>query len=94
MAKLSHQMLAVLDSIVCPHPDDEPFPPAHTLKALERRGLIRFEPIPKDATDVTDILMRSCGMMKLRATDAGRKVIADLEGPDALTAPLPSEPRP
>lgn len=83
---LSPQMLAVLDSIVCPHPDEDPFPPAHTLAALERRGLIRFEPIPKDSMDATEIIMRSCGMKKLVATEAGRKVIADLEASELPTA--------
>ncbi len=86
---LSPQMLAVLDTIVCPHPDEDPFPPAHTLAALERRGLIRFEPIPKDSMTADEIIGRLCGWQRLVATDAGRKVIADLEASDLPAAEAP-----
>ena len=67
--KLSPQMLFVLADIAVPSEDADPFPPAHTLKALERRGLIAFEKIEEPQNEFE--LMCGRGLARLKVTAAG-----------------------
>lgn len=73
--KLSPQMLSVLHTIAYPHPDDEPFPLAGTIKALARRGLIKFVTIRKPQ-NVFEILHGS-QFQRLRVSAAGLSALSD-----------------
>lgn len=73
--KLSPQMLGVLHSIAHPHPDDEPFPPRGTVKALMARGLVRCVSAREEARSLAssshDIIMAALGSQRLVATPTG-----------------------
>jgi hypothetical protein len=73
--KLSPQMLGVLHSIAHPHPDDEPFPPVATVKALMLRGLVKTvsarEELANPGRGSMDIIMAALGSQRLIATPAG-----------------------
>lgn len=77
---LSPQMLGVLQNIAHPHPDDEPFPPAGTVKALMARGLVRCVSAREEAANPArgsmDIIMAALGSPRLVATPAGLARIA------------------
>jgi hypothetical protein len=81
---LSPQMFALLDAMVtgARYEDFEPFPPAHTVKALIRRGLLEERQIKRNPKAPSyDDIMASIGCTHLVPTDAGRKLIADQEIP-------------
>ncbi|MGX9980654.1 hypothetical protein [Methylobacterium fujisawaense] len=76
---LTPQMLAVLQSIARPHPDDEPFPPRATVKALMARGLVRCVSAREEARSLAssshDIIMAALGSQRLIVTPAGLKAL-------------------
>lgn len=77
--RLTPMMLAVLDIIAHPHPDDEPYPPTGTVKALMRRGLVRRvnarEEMNGAARSSMDIIMAALGSQRLVATPAGHAAL-------------------
>lgn len=76
MNKLTPRQIAVLRSIVEPSEDDEPFPPANTLKALARRGLIAFQKAHRDRS-VEELSLSLMGMLVVVPTEAGRRIISE-----------------
>lgn len=74
-ARLSPRMLGVLQAIAHPHPDDEPFPPVATVKALLARGLVRCVSAQVEARGAAscsmEIIMAALGSQRLVATPAG-----------------------
>jgi hypothetical protein len=72
MAKISGLMLAVLEDIASPDEDRTPFPPANTVNALMRRGLVAE--VPADRDDPIGALIGGL-CVKLVVTDAGRELL-------------------
>jgi hypothetical protein len=73
MAKLTDTQLAWLGEIAEPT-GDYPFPPANTVRALIRRGLV--EPY----RDPNDVFQRMTGAVALKATAAGRAALKETLG--------------
>ncbi|MBI1690486.1 hypothetical protein D9Y22_17445 [Methylorubrum sp. DB1722] len=80
--RLSPTMLAVLQGIATPHPDDDPFPPVRTLAALERRKLIRFVEIRKPRGTLEALVGRH--LQRIEITAAGRAALIPTPTPGGL----------
>lgn len=67
--KLSKAQQFWLREIAEPSADTNPFPPQNTINALLRRGLI------ESYEDDDDFMCHCFGLVKLRATEAGRAAL-------------------